>query len=345
MRTPGTVETLNRLVIVTTPTIKDVAQRAGVSTATVSRVLSDSPRVRLDTRERVLEAMGALDYRPSAVARSLRVKDTAVVGLVVTDISNPFYPEVVRGVEDEIQRQGRSVLLCNSGDSAEREIAYLDLLIARRVDAVMVASGGLARRQQSRLVEFSRPVVFLNVASPDGRIPAVLSDNRLGGRLAAEHLVECGYQRLIYVSGPSESAHGSERQDGVLEGAEPLEVHVVEGGGDLHGGAAAIMEVAHSVEPPFGVVAHNDVTAVGVLSALRRMKLRVPDQVGVVGFDDIAWSAYVTPSLTTVAQDKYGMGVRAAQLVKWLLSGEDVSGTVRLPVRLIERDSTNRVGI
>lgn len=326
-----------------TATIKDVAERAGVSTATVSRVLSDSPRVLPATRERVLDAMGALDYRPSAVARSLRLKDTAVIGLIVSDISNPFYPEVVRGVEDEMQRQGRSVLLCNSDNSEEREIAYLDLLIARRVDAVMVASGGLARRQQHRLAGFSSPVVFLNVAPSDDRTPGVLSDNHLGGRLAAEHLLQCGYQRVVYVRGPSESTHGSEREDGVMEGVGSAEVLVVDGGGDLQGGAAATLEAARRIRPPFGVAAHNDLTAVGVLSALRQLGIGVPDQVGVVGFDDIALSAYVTPALTTVAQDKYGMGVRAAQIVEALLSGEDVSDTVRLPVRLVERASTTRL--
>lgn len=325
-------------------TIKDVAQRAGVSTATVSRVLSDSDRVLPATRQRVIDAMGALDFRPSGVARSLRRKSTAVVGLIVTDISNPFYPEVVRGVEDATQRQGRSLLLCNAAESEEREAGYLDLLVERRVDAVMVASGGLARRQHLRLADYATPVVLVNVASSQGDLPAVVSDNRLGGRLAARHLLDCGYERVVYIAGSSESSHGSERQDGVLEGAGSAPVTVIQGGGDMPGGARAMMEAARWIQPPFGVAAHNDMTAVGALSALRKMGISVPEEVGVVGFDDVALSAYVTPALTTVAQDKYGMGVRAAEIVDELLAGGPSPGVERLPVELVERASTARRG-
>lgn len=321
-------------------TISDVAGRAGVSTATVSRVLADSERVLPETRRRVEEAIRELDYRPSAVARSLRRMTTAVVGLIVTDITNPFYPEVVRGVEDEARRQKRSVLLCNAAEDRGREEDYLNLLLERRVDAMVIASSGLARRQYAWLGTFPVPVVLINAESPDGRLPAVVSDNRSGGRLAAEHLLERGYRRVVHIAGPSDSGKTTERQLGVAEGAGDADLLAVSGGEDLEGGAKAMGEIASRLRPPFGVSAHNDLTAIGALSMLRELGWDVPGEVGVVGFDDVAWSAYVTPSLTTIAQDKYGMGAAAARTVDRLLAGESVTGTHLLPVQLIERTST-----
>ncbi len=321
-------------------TISDVAGRAGVSTATVSRVLADSDRVLPETRRRVEQAIRELDYRPSAVARSLRRMTTAVVGLVVTDIINPFYPEVVRGVEDETHRQGRSVVLCNAAEDSGREEAYLNLLLERRVDALVIASSGVTRRQYARLTSFPVPVVLINALSPDEGLPAVVSDNRKGGWLAGRHLLERGYERIVHIAGPSDSGETTDRHLGVSEGADDPDLLAVHGGDDLEGGARAMRGIASLIQPPFGVSAHNDLTAVGALSALRELGWDVPGDVGVVGFDDIALSAYVTPALTTVVQDKYGMGVTAARTVDRLLAGEEVTGTQSMDVRLVERAST-----
>lgn len=321
-------------------TISDVASRARVSTATVSRVLADSDRVLPETRRRVTEAIRELDYRPSAVARSLRLMTTAFVGLIVSDITNPFYPEVVRGVEDEARQQGRSVLLCNAAEDREREEDYLNLLLERRVDAVVIASSGLARRQYARLSAFAVPVVLINTVSPDDRLPAIVSDNRSGGRLAGEHLVEQGYERVVHIAGPSDSGKATDRQLGVAEAAGDADLLAEPGGEDLEGGANAMREIASGLQPPFGVSAHNDLTAIGALSVLRELGWEVPGEVGVVGFDDVALSAYVTPSLTTIAQEKYAMGVAAARTVDRLLAGESVVGTRLLPVELVERSST-----
>jgi LacI family transcriptional regulator len=327
---------------IVTATIANVAARAGVSTATVSRVLAGSDKVRPDKRARVLEAMAALDYRPSGVARALRRRMTATLGLVVTDIANPFYPEVVLGVEDEARRRGFSVLLCNAAEDAERESAYLDLLRERRVDAALIASGGMARRHAERLAEFPVPVVLVNVRpSPDG-LPAVACDDHTGGWLAATHLLSCGHRRLLHLAGPADAGETSQRVEGVRAAvaAHPdADLLVVDGDGHLEGGRRTMMRAAQQVTPPFGVVAHNDLTAIGAVSVLRDLGLAVPDQVGVVGFDDIMLSAYVGPPLTTVKQDKYGMGVWAVDAAARRLDGEAVEG-VNLPVELIVRRST-----
>lgn len=325
-----------------TATISDVAEMAGVSTATVSRVLSGSPRVLPETRDRVLAAMDELEYRPSAVARSLRKKTTAVIGLIITDVTNPFYPEVVRGVEDEARLQERSVLLCNAAEDPGREESYLEVLIERRVDAVIVASNGFTRRQADTLTNLPIPVVLLNVTPVNERLPAILSDNRSGGRLAAEHLVECGYPKFAHIAGPLDLDGKSDRLNGVIDVLGKEDLLVVDGTGHLEGGATAMREIADHMTPPFGVAAHNDLTAIGALSVVRDLGWEVPGQIGIVGFDDIALSRFVTPGLTTVAQDKYGMGVGAARIVDQLLAGEPVSGTTLLPVELIIRSSTGR---
>ena len=168
------------------PTIRDVARQAGVSTATVSRVISGSVAGRPQTRALVLAAADALGYRPSAVARSLKLRTTQTLGLLVTDIQNPYYPEIVRAVEDAAFERNLAVLLCNGADDPAREETYLDLLVDRRVDGIIIASSGLQERHGAWLARRSMPVVLVNWAAADVPLPAILGDNRAGGRLATE---------------------------------------------------------------------------------------------------------------------------------------------------------------
>jgi LacI family transcriptional regulator len=331
----------------TRPTIIDVARMAGVSRGTVTRVLAGSPRVLPETRVRVLEAIAALDYQPSSIARALRLQQTRTVGLVVTDITNPFYPEVVRGFEDAAQRLGLGVLLSNAAEDPDREARCLALLRERRVDAVVIAAGGLRHRQADALRAFPVAVVIVNASSPDPRIPAVLSDSREGGRLAAQHLIDLGHRQLVYVLGPREADETPVRLEGARAAARAarrsgVSLRVVHGDGHLAGGTAAARAVAADLTPPFALLCHNDVTAIGVMHGLAGLGLRVPDDVSVVGFDDILLTDYTVPPLTTVAQDKYMMGRRAVEIVDRILAGETVSGTERLPVHLVVRGTTAR---
>lgn len=297
------------------------------------------------TRERVLDAIDALDYRPSSIARSLRLQRTRTVGLIITDITNPFYPEVVRGFEDAAQQLGLGVFLSNAAEDPDREVRYLGLLRERRVDAVVIAAGGLRHRQAEALRSFPVPVVIVNASSPDPRIPAVLSDSRAGGRMAAEHLIDLGHRRLVYVLGPREADETPVRLEGARDAAHAsrrlgVTLRVIRGDGHLSGGTAAALDVASRIEVPFALICHNDVTAIGAMHGLSEEGVRVPQDVSVVGFDDIALTDYTVPPLTTVAQDKYAMGSRAVAIVDRILAGETVSGTERLPVRLVVRGST-----
>ncbi|MGI8574606.1 MAG: LacI family DNA-binding transcriptional regulator [Egibacteraceae bacterium] len=323
-------------------TIADVAAHARVSTATVSRVLSGEDSVGAENRARVRTAVAALDYRPSAVARALRQRSTATLGLVVTDIANPFYPELVLGVEDEARRRGLSVLLCNAANDADRESGYLDLLLERRVDAAIIASGGMARRHVERLAAFPVPVVLANARPTPDSVPAVACDDHTGGWLAATHLLSCGHRHILHLAGSAAAGETSKRVEGVraaVNAHADAELTIVASDGTLEGGRRATMQAAEMLTPRCGVTAHNDLTAIGALSALRDLGLSVPADVGVVGFDDIALSAYVDPPLTTIKQEKYAMGAWTVDAVSRRLDGQSVE-SVTWPIELIVRRST-----
>ena len=334
------------------PTISDVARQAGVSTATVSRVMSGAVAARPQTRARVLAAVETLGYRPSAVARSLKLRTTRTLGLLVTDIQNPYYPDIVRAVEDAALERNLAVLLCNGADDPAREETYLDLLVDRRVDGIIIASSGLQERHGAWLARRSVPVVLVNWAAPDLALPAILGDNRAGGRLATEHLLSLGHRRIGHLSAPARNAAAAERLAGVVEalttaGLDSYALTVVEGDGRVGGGQLAAAELLDRDPGVTAIVCYNDLTAIGAVRAIRARGGRVPEDVSVVGYDDIALSALVDPPLTTIAQRMPEMGrwavERLGELIERNGSGADAPlrpPPVILPVELRVRAST-----
>ena len=332
-------------------TISDVAARAGVSTATVSRVLAGVSRGRPRTRARVLEAAEALDYRPSGVARSLKRRTTQMLGLVITDITNPFFPELVRAVEDGAQASGYALLLGNSVADPARELAYLELLAGRRVDGLIIAAADIAERHAEWLARTALPIVLVNGESTDGRHAAALSDNHGGGRLGAEHLLGLGHRRLGLISVAEPDHAARDRADGIRDaltaaGLDPAALEVAVGARHVSGGEAAMATLLARVDPPTAVLCHNDVMAIGALRAARAAGLRVPDDVSVVGFDDIDLAAYAEPPLTTIAQDtrllgRWGVEALVARIAAGVAVAEGVPiAPIRVPTRLVERRST-----
>lgn len=341
------------------PTIRDVAKQAGVSTATVSRVISGVVAdTKPQTRARVLAAAEKLGYRPSAVARSLKLRTTRTLGLLVTDIQNPYFPEIVRAVEDAALERNLAVLLCNGADDPGREENYLDLLVDRRVDGIIIASSGLHERQGVWLArQRSVPVVLVNWAAPGMRLPAILGDNREGGRLAAEHLLSLGHRRIGHLTAPARNAAAGERLEGIRKalehaGHDPASLVVVEGDGRVAGGESAVHELLDRMPDVTGIVCYNDLTAIGAVRALRSRGRQVPADMSIVGYDDIALSAWVDPPLTTIAQPTADMGRWAVRRIGELIGlaelGDASSGfkgapgppPVILPVELRERAST-----
>ncbi|HET7677462.1 MAG TPA: LacI family DNA-binding transcriptional regulator [Candidatus Limnocylindrales bacterium] len=329
-------------------TIRDVARQAGVSTATVSRVLAGKSGVRPGTVARVTDAVEALDYRPSGVARSLKRRTTRTLGLVVTDILNPFYPEVVRAVEAAARMRGYSVILCNGDEDPEREARSLELLLERRVDGIIIASSRLTSRHVRWLERAPIPVVAVNSVPSVAGIPAILSDNVAGGRIAASHLAGLGHEAIGYITAPETNAAVSERLEGARRGlaaagVEARRMPVVVGDGHVAGGERAAHELFGSHADLSALLCHNDLTAIGAIRAVRARGRRVPGDVSVVGFDDIDLAAYVEPALTTVVQEKAEMGRWAVETLAAHLAGQDGGSddpVVRLPVSLRVRAST-----
>lgn len=327
-------------------TIADVATRAGVSTATVSRVLAGLGGARPDTRQRVLKSARELGYRPSGVARSLKLRTTRTLGLIITDIANPFFPELVSAVEEAARDRDYGVLLCNSGEDVEREAAYLELLAERRVDGVVIASSGVGRRHRAWLSTAPLPVVLVNCASPTVPLPTILSDNRAGAALAIDHLVALGHRRIGHITAPARNEAAAERLAGARDalraaGLDPEALVVAEGDGHVAGGAAAARELLERDRSLTAIFAYNDLTAIGAVRAVRRCGLRVPDDISVVGFDDVDLAAYADPPLTTVAQETASMGRWAVGRLLDRLDGRRAPAeTVTLPVRLEVRAST-----
>ena len=330
-----------------TPTIADVARQAGVSTATVSRVLAGLGGARPATTERVLDAARELGYRPSGVARSLKLRTTRTLGLIVTDIENPFFPQLVRAVEDAAHGRGFGVLLCNAVEDPDREVAYLELLADRRVDCIVIAAGSLGARQRRWLSSAPVPVVVVNGSVPGAAIPSITSDNVDGGRLAGDHLVALGHRRLGVLTAGARNPDAPDRLSGVFAsaraaGIDPASVVVSDGEPDVPGGDSAMRALLARAPDTTGVVAYNDLMAVGALRAVRAAGGRVPEDVSVVGFDDIEFAALVDPPLTTIAQATADMGRWAVERLTAAAQGRppEPGEAVMLPVTLRRRGST-----
>ncbi|MFN2419323.1 MAG: LacI family DNA-binding transcriptional regulator, partial [Candidatus Limnocylindria bacterium] len=325
-------------------TIDDVAARSGVSTATVSRVLSGSVPARPGTRERVLSAARELDYRPSGIARALKRQETRTLGLVITDITNPFYPQLVRAVESAAHARGYAIVLANGGDDPARELEHLDLLVERRVDGIVIVSSRMTRRHAERLRRTSVPAVLVNDSMAGSDLPAVTTAHGRGARLATEHLIGLGHRQIAHIAAPADQAASGQRRQGVRDALraagldDPL---VAIGDGGVAGGAQATEALIRSEIT--AIVAYNDLTAIGALRALRSAGIAVPHGISVVGFDDIDLAAWTDPPLTTIRQPTDELGRRAVEHLADVLAGNDgslLTGPVLLEPALIVREST-----
>lgn len=329
-------------------TIVDVASRAGVSTATVSRVLSGAAAARPATRERVLAAAHELSYRPSGVARALKRRQTRTIGLLITDIENPFFPQIVRAAEDEARARGLGLLLCNAADDPGRELAYLDLLLDRRIDGLIVASARAIRRHARRLVGVAMPVVLVNAATRVAGLPGITAAHRRGAGLATRHVLELGHVRIGHVTAPADRAAAARlRRAGVDDalraaGMDPSGLLVEEGDERIAGGIRATTSLLALRHRPTAIVCYNDLTAIGTLQAARAAGLRVPEDVSVVGFDDIELAAWTDPGMTTVRQPTDEMARWAVARLADVLDGQHPDGAARVTLApsLVVRGST-----
>ena len=310
--------------------IKDIAEAAGVSHSTVSRALSDSPLVKAETKARIQYLAQEMGYSPDAIARSLVTQRTYTVGVVVTTIADPFVAEVVQGIEDMAQENGYSVILASSASEPEREVAAVEMLRAKRVDSVIVTSSRVGALYLEHLERIGVPVVLVNNHNEQsGRYTFSVSvDNRHGGHMATSHLIERGHCRIGYVSGPADHSDDAERLAGYCQALDEAGIPfdpalIVPGNGRLDGGERALRTLVRLAELPTAIFCYNDMTAIGLMSAARQAGLSVPEDLAVVGFDDIPLAAYIYPSLTTVAQPQRDMGRQAMNMTLTLMTADD----------------------
>jgi LacI family transcriptional regulator len=300
-------------------TLKDVAREAGVSLGTASLSLRDSPSIREATRRRVLQAAKRLRYQVSAPARSLVTRRTHTVGLLISDITNPFFIRAVRAVEDLAQENGYNLILCNTDEDPTKEAEYLRVLMEKRVDGIILATTGA--RDGVRQVRWHRiPLVLFDRELAGIGADTVKVDGVLGGRLATEHLLALGHRRVAIIHGPLERSTGSERLRGALEalrdqGITPDPALIREGNFKQETGYGHARALLDLLPPPSALFCTNNLMTVGALQALQDRKVRVPQDLSLIGYDDMEWWTLTSPPLTTVGQPVYDLGREAMRLL------------------------------
>ena len=320
-------------------TIDDVARAAGVAPSTVSRAFSRPGRVSFETSERIHRIAAELGYRTSSLARALPTGPTSMIALAISDITNPFYNEIIRGAQVAASEAGYTILLADTQESGANERKALERAAAT-VEGIVLASTRMSD-SAIRMTAKQRPVIVLNRAVSD--VPCVITDNPRGTRRAVEHLAELGHRRITYLAGPEASWADGTRWRSVRESAMELELHVRRVGPvppTVAGGARAAAEFADN--PTSAVIAYNDLVAIGAIRALTAMGARIPQDVSVVGFDNIFAAELVTPPLTTVAAPLGAMGRTAVSNLLAIVRGARprAQAPVSLPCRLIVRQST-----
>jgi len=328
-------------------TIRDVARLAGVSTMTVSRVINSSGYTSQDTRTRVERAIAELGYVPNAVARHLRSKRTKTLALVLSDITNPFFTTIARGVEDVAGPRGFGVMFCNTDESESEEMDYLQMLIQRQVDGVLLVPAGNSVEPLRLLRAQGVPVVVLDRRVNSRRVDQVRTDSVAGAYTLVRHLVELGHRRIAILTGRRIISTSVDRVAGYQKALAEVGVDVDQslvryGGYGLAGGYRMAHEVLAASPQPTALFAANNFIAFGALQALHEAGLRVPEDISLVCFDDLPEEWLIDPFLTVVGQPAYEMGHRAAELLFERLDGDD-SKTARaivLPGEFIVRRSS-----
>lgn len=331
-------------------TIRDVARLADVSLGTVSKVINKKGVVSPKLTQRVLEAMEALDYHPNHVARSLKVRQSQTIGMVLPDITNPFFTEVIRGVENEARSRDYSLILCDSNEDPSLERTNLNTLFARRVDGALLAPSD-AQIAQDRFTRRHFPVVFFDRIPPSFTGSAVVTDNLSAAFDATRHLIGLGHQRLAIITGRLNLSNGLDRLEGfrkaLQQAALPLrDEYLRQGDFQLESGYHCGLELLRLAAPPTAIFCCNNQMTLGLMRALAELHVMCPEKVSVMGFDDFPWAANFTPRLTTVAQQSVEMGKKAMQMLLRKIetqkegTGAEEEKVIVLRAELRVRDST-----
>jgi LacI family transcriptional regulator len=329
-------------------TIRDVAARAKVSTATVSHVMNNSRAVSLETKRKVKAAIKALKYRPHGIARSLRVSQTGTIAVLISDVTNPFFADFVRGVEDTAHQQSDryNLLLCNTEESATREARSLDMVLERRIDGIVMAPAGGNEAMLADLVQSGLPIVFGDRTLKGVQLDTVVVDNLAAAHELTNHLLSLGHRRIGLLEADLDSSAIHERCLGfraaMAEAGLTVEARdAVRSASNIAAAEAVARTLIAGVERPDAMFCTNNFMTLGMVQALLNRGLRCPEDLGVAGFDDFPWAAAFQPRLTVMAQPAYEIGREAATLLFDRISGRRAGASVQmvLKAKMIVRDS------
>lgn len=321
--------------------IRDVARLAGVSPSTVSRVMNGTARVDDEKRQRVEQAIKETGFKPNEIARSLFKRSSKIIGILVPNIENPFFNELAGAIEEECDRNGYRLTLCNSNDNLEKEKRNLNLLERMNADGVILMTN--MEEMQKEISRCKIPVVMIDRQVEGGMEAACIqSDHYQGGRMAMEHLLECGCQNIVQMSGPQRLSSARQRHQGYLDVCR--ERHVppawIECEYSYEAGIIATLQLLERFPDVDGIIAANDMVAVSVYKVLHKSGYRVPQDIQLIGFDNIILSSLFTPELTTIAQPIGQMGQEAVRMLMEHVSGVRASGKKTFQVELIKRETT-----
>lgn len=324
--------------------IKDVADSAGVSTATVSRVLANKPHVSQEVKARVMKVVKKLNYRPNRVARSLRSQKSTIIGLIVSDIENPFFQQVSRAVEDAAHEQGYSVMLCNNDEDPDKEQRYLHLIRDENLAGIILSPTRQTADNFSATSEMNIPMVVIDRRVSNVEVDNVIIDNVQAAHTITTHLIEHGYRRIGAIFGIG-STTGRERREGFVQA---LKAHDLQPSTDLvkytnpreDDGFNTTLKLLQLPEPPDAILTSNSLLAAGALRALRESKKTIPKEVAFASFDETTWAKLVTPALTVIEQPTYEIGRTATELlIKRIQDPSRSTREVTLKGKLIVRRS------
>lgn len=327
--------------------IKDVAAEAGVSVATVSRALNNHPSVSPEARARVLAAVAALGYRPNAVARSLRTDQTRTLGLVISDLLNPYFTELARSVEEQARALGYSVIIGNADERPDLQDHHVRTLLDRRIDGLLVSPTDGGSPLMLDAARGGSPMVFVDRWIPGLDIPVIRADGRAAVRELVAHLHRLGHRRLAIIAGPAATTTGSERVEAFRaalgsHGLDAPDCYIGQGDFQAVSGRRATERFLDLPEPPEVIFAADNLMALGALDAIRARGLRVPDDIALAAFDDIPWFVHTDPPITAIAQPTGELGRAAVRALIDRIEGRPPH-SVTLPAQLIVRRSCGEV--
>lgn len=340
-------------------TVYDIAKEANVSVATVSRVLNNTAPVKKETRERVKELIDKYQFQPNALARSLIKKETGMIGIILPDITNPFFPEVLSGFDQEARKKGYTYFLCDTvsanADDAEqyvRESQYLNVLAEKQVDGIVMLGGRVDLAKPDRelaeeVVEVGKrlPVLLINGRIPGAALPRVASDERYGAELATTHLIELGHRKIALVGGYRHMSNTLQRTAGFTKtmeryGLEIRKEWLLHDGFSVDSGTDFMNRLLRLPDRPTAVFCLNDLVAIGVLKAAVKAGLKVPQDMSIIGYDGIPFASYSIPELTTVSLRAHDLGRTAAEILHKMITKSKVPKTTQIKPELVIREST-----